>query len=140
MPDDLIHYQLRPAHGVDYADNLEPIRDIGLSIPSPVVATQASRVSIQPGARLTSEIRARVIPDTRIIETDDVRIATALHATGLFERIDTPSKTAIGKAEGETKAHVAATEKFHAEIAAGDQPRPDATDPPPIDTTDEVTP
>lgn len=135
MPDaDLIYYQLRPEYGIDHAGNLEPIVDFGLSIPAPqfaageVLPTAASRVRIQEADELTDDVHARVIPRTRIIETRDLRIATAVHALGLFERIEPPTKKAISEAQAETRAHDQAMKAAAKQVELGNDPAPDATD------------
>lgn len=152
----LYHFELRSATGVDHAGNLEPLVDIGLSIPVPqlssggtVLETASHNVKIAPGERLSREKRARILPNTRILETDDVRIAMGLEATGLFDRIDAPTKTKIGEGEKETRAHVAALKEAADQVARGNDPAPDATDRPvpasddegfavPVATTEEV--
>lgn len=136
MPEEFVaYYQLKPDIGVDGSGNLEPIADIGVSIAAPqmsggdMLPTAVQIVNIKPTDSLSADVFARVIPGTRMIETTDVRVATAIHALGLFDRVDPPTKKAIDEAKRETRAHVDAVEKAAVQVAAGNEPAPDATDP-----------
>ncbi|HET6502104.1 MAG TPA: hypothetical protein VFG87_15215 [Amycolatopsis sp.] len=146
MPDDefIAYFELRSEHGVDHANNLQPIVDFGLSMPAArqtsdglILPTATERVSIQPAPNLTDELVARVIPNTRIVETIDPRVADAIRAVGLFDEIDKPSKTAIAAAEKETRAHVDAMAARDRQVDAGGEPPPDATDAPTPDAVNE---
>jgi Iap family predicted aminopeptidase len=129
------YFVLRDEHGVDHADNLQPIVDFGLSLGVPSLGAQGftesvSVVQIQPADEL-GDLRARVIPNTRYVETNDLVIAAAISDMGLFDEVDEPSKAAVDKAHKETKAHVEAMKERDRLVAAGEQEPPDVNDPTP---------
>lgn len=122
-------------HTTDPEGNLKPINDFGLSVATPTVSSiglteTVHTLSIQPQPRLTDEVRARVIPNTRYVETDDVIIAIGILDTGLFIEVDEPKKADVDKARKETDAHIDALKKRDQAVAAGDIPAPDVNDAP----------
>lgn len=140
--------ELRDEHGRDHQGNLEPLAEIGLSIPRPSTVNGdvtiigdagATRVAIAPAPSLDKvkdddhgKLPARVIPDTRIVETTNDLIADTLLAGGLFVEIDEPKKAKIDKAVSETKAHIAAMADRDKQVQSGNEPAPDATDQPAV--------
>lgn len=132
--DPLAWFELKPEHGIDHEGNLEPIAEFGLSVAVPqlvngdVLDTASASTVIRPQARLTDEIAVRIIPDTRIVETSNLNLASAILATGLFEQIERPNKTHIADAEKETRAHLNTMKQRDRAVEAGDEPAPDATD------------
>lgn len=142
MPEDqyVAHFALLADHGIDYADNLEPLTEIGVSVPVPALNVDSGELevrsqgmTIRPEKALSDEVVARIIPDTRFVETTSAVIASALLACGQYEQIDPPTKKDIGDAEKETRAHVEAMELRDKQVDAGDIPAPDATDVQPTD-------
>lgn len=130
-------FVLRDAHGVDHADNLQPIVDFGLSLGVPSLGAQGftesvSVVRIQPANEL-GDLRARVIPDTRYVETNDPIVAAGILDMGVFDEVDEPKKADVDKARKETKAHVEAMKERDRLVAAGEQAPPDINDPTIID-------
>lgn len=98
--------RLRDEHGVTADDNLEPLVQIGLAIPVPVMipnpATKdmepgetAQKTYIDPADTLEENAIARIIPGTRLIEVADSRIAGALLLTGNWESVDPPTRAQI---------------------------------------------
>jgi hypothetical protein len=147
MPDtESRFFELADHHGRDYADNLEPLVEIGTSIAlpvmkshpvtgSPVITSESQRVVICPAEQLTDSDPGRIIPNTRIVETANPLVAGALLGCGQYVEIDAPTKARIAQHEKETRAHVAALEARDKQVQAGNEPEPDAGDTPP--TIDE---
>lgn len=77
------------------AGELDPLNNIGIQIPMPTmigteVGMTTRRVAIEPGAELADPLRARIIPGTRIVETDMPQVVNLLVATGDYARCDPP--------------------------------------------------
>ncbi len=128
-------FELRAERGVDHAENLQPIVEIGLSIALPqivgggdVLPTASARTVVRQAPALTDDVQVRIIPNTRIVETSTLEIASTVLATGLFDQIDKPTKKAIASAESETKACVQAHEKRYEAVESGDAEHPAARD------------
>lgn len=125
-----------PSHyGVDHAGNLEPLCEFAVHIavpqlsPTGVVLPTGSDTTLIPVAEeLGDETPIRIIPDTRIVETRDLRLASALVALG-FVQIGQPTAKYLKDARDETAAHVDAMAKRDRQVAIGNEPAPDATDP-----------
>lgn len=132
---DYRYFVLRDDHGIDHEDNLKPINDFGLTIATPTMSAiglteSVQTVRIQPAPRLNDETRARAIPNTRYVETDDPIVAAAIVDTKLFDEVDEPKKSDLDKARKETDAHIDALKTRDKAVAAGDIPAPDVNDAP----------
>jgi hypothetical protein len=129
---DTRYFALRDEHGTDHEENLQPIVEVGLSIPNPLAAALGhdvkDKVVIVQHDELTDELPARVIPGTRLIETNDFIVAESLLACGQYEEVGAPTKATIEKAHKETKAHVEALKTRDALVAKGELEPPDAAD------------
>ena len=129
-------FELADHHGRDYAGNPEPIQEVGVSIATPTMTKSGTLTEVShalvivQAAALTEKLVARVIPNTRIIETSSHQVASALLSCGQYQEIDPPTKAHIAKHEKATAAHIDAMTKRDEQIDAGDQPAPDATDMP----------
>ena len=95
----------------------------GAQVPSVV----SHSLSIKAADRL-GDLPARILPDTRIIETASSQVASALLSCGQYQEIDQPTKKQLATAEKETKAHVAAMTRRDEAVAAGELPAPDSDD------------
>lgn len=135
------YFVLRDDVGVDHADNLEPLAEIGLIVGVPTAVPGPENVeivevpqahSIKPADKLNDERRVRIIPGTRYVETNDALIAEGLlghpAGKGLFVEVDEPKKADIDKARKETDAHIEAMKNRDAQVQLGNEPAPDATD------------
>lgn len=131
------YFALKSEHGIDHADNLEPIVSFGLGVAVPVIGADGELheithvVHIQPAGSLEGQPGARVIPDTRIVEVCNVAVAAAIVDMKLFDEVDEPKKGDLDRAHKETAAHVDAMKNRGKLVAAGDLPAPDADDPVP---------
>lgn len=145
MSDELIHLELHDGHqSVDNGGNLEPLNNIGLTVPMPTetaLGTMMEQVTVRisPADTLTDELHVRIIPRTRMVETRLPLLAEILESAG-FVRIDEPDSTKIKSAEDETTKHEQYIEEFAAEVAKGEAPAPDVDDnpgaePPPVAPT-----
>jgi hypothetical protein len=126
-------FVLRDEHGIDHEANLEPIQEIGLSIPNPLALSLGMEMTakhvISQHAELTDDLAARVIPGTRIVETNDFIVAEALLACQQYDEFDgEPTKAAIDKARKEINAHVEAMARRDDQVAKGELEPPDAAD------------
>lgn len=137
-------FELAAEHGRDHADNLQPLTQVGVSMPvvrmihtakgERIPSVVSHSLAIDPADRLEDAL-ARIIPDTRIIETASPQVASALLACGQYQEIDQPSKKQLAAAEKETKAHKAALQERDKAVAAGELPAPDSDDPGAISQT-----
>jgi hypothetical protein len=139
MPDtDSRFFELADQHGRDYDDNPEPIQEIGLSIAVPTMTKSgelteiSQRLTIGQAPRVTDQLFARVIPNTRIVETTSNQVASALLACGQYTEIEPPTKKLIADQEKATRAHIDAMAKRDEQVDAGNEPAPDATDIPAV--------
>lgn len=136
-------FELADIYGRDEHGNLEPLADASFAIAMPFAAgngaisvrTDVTRVGAADA--LTDDLPGRFIPGTRIIETSNPLLAAGILGTGVYREIDAPSKAAIARAVGETKAHVEARKQRDRQVALGNEPAPDSTDaqtpaPPPL--------
>lgn len=111
MPDSMF-FELNADQGlapdwiVDHATGLEvpnphagepsPLNNIGIQIPTVAMAPDGeviettTRQPITPSDRLDEVLRARILPGTRIVETDHPAVANLLNETGLYHQIDPP--------------------------------------------------
>lgn len=98
--------RFRDEHGVTAEGHLEPLVQIGIAIPVPVMipnpATKdlepgetAQKTYINPAETLEETAIARIVPGTRLIEVADSRIANALLLTGNWETVEPPTRAAI---------------------------------------------
>lgn len=137
MPDFLAWFELRSDHGRDYADNLEPIAELAITLNLPrrvggdILPTGTQVCTIKPAEQLDDELLVRVIPGTRIVETSSMLAAQSLAALAIFEQIEKPTTKVIAAARSETAAHHDAIAKYEDLVSAGDVPAPDASDPTP---------
>jgi hypothetical protein len=139
MPEDFrAWFELRSEHGVDYAENREPIREVALTLslpqmtPGGVIASGQQVCVIRPADELTDEMPARVIPGTRIIETSSLLTAQALYSRAEYEQlVDEPTQAQVNAAKAETAAHVDATRKRADAVARGSEHPADMNDPNP---------
>lgn len=72
-----------------------PLNNIGIQIPMPTmigkdVGTTTVRAAIEQSDTLPAPLRARIIPGTRIVETDAPAVINLLTQTGQYELIDAP--------------------------------------------------
>lgn len=79
-----------------------PINEIGIRIPIPVMIdkelrTDVRRVSIKPQDKIDDTLRARIIPGTRVVETDHPAVVQVL-TDGGYVRCDPPTKAQVRKA------------------------------------------
>jgi hypothetical protein len=77
------------------AGELDPINEVGISVSIPTMVGKdvldlPARIVIAPAESLPDKVRARVIPGTRIIETDNDRVATALLGCDQYAETDPP--------------------------------------------------
>ena len=140
MTDDtfIAWFELRPAHGVDHAGNLEPIGELALTLalprmtPEGILATGQQVCVIRPADKLTDELLVRVIPGTRIVETSSMLAAQSLYALALFDQlVDEPTVKQIKAAQDETAAHSDAMDKRAEAVRIGEEHPPDVNDPNP---------
>lgn len=130
------YFALKGEHGVDHADNLEPLQEIGISVSVPTMVPGASNTDIVEvphiikveSANGLGDRRARIIPGTRFVETNDPLVASALLECGQYTEVDEPGKGAIDKARKQTAAHQDAMKQRDQAVTAGDIPAPDADD------------
>lgn len=78
------------------AGELDALNNIGIQIPMPTmigteVGMTTRRVEIKPGAELADPLRARIIPGTRIVETDAPAVINLLVASGDYAHCDPPA-------------------------------------------------
>lgn len=95
------YFQLNDDVGLDHeTGDPQPIKEIGVRISSPVLADPRNRKSdvIEVG----QTILVQPIPATRIVKTDDPRVAGGLLETGLLHEIDPPDEAAIKTARSAT--------------------------------------
>src|SRR4051794_21298768 len=90
------HLRLLDHIGVDEAGNPEPIHEVGLAVLVPTmkdgqIVDVAERVTLRPA------------PGTRVLKTDDPRVADALLQSGQYEEIDAPSQRQLAKERAETE-------------------------------------
>jgi hypothetical protein len=129
-------FELADHHGRDHDNNPEPLAQVGVAIAVPtmtkagIITDRSHGLRIEPAAALTKTTFARIIPDTRIVETTSHQVASALLACGQYAEIDPPTKADIAAHEKRTAAHKDALAKRDAQVAAGNEPAPDATDNP----------
>lgn len=138
-------FELASTYGIDHAGNLEPLCPFVLNIAVPqmgpggmVLPSAADKTPVALAAKLDDSTPIRVIPDTRIIETSDLRLAAAVLALGVFDQIDKPSKAHIDKARKETAAHHDAMSNRGKQIAAADIEPPGINDPKPEGDAEET--
>jgi hypothetical protein len=72
-----------------------PFLQMGIQIPVPTmvngeVVDQPKSVAIVPGEKLDKTLRARIVPNTRCIETDHPAVVELLLNTGKFHEVDQP--------------------------------------------------
>lgn len=129
MPDSTF-MELHDHVGVTADGNLEPLVSIGLTVAYPTmvkdpdtgkdeIAEAVQGLTID-AAQSLGDRPARFIPGTRIIETNDPRIVTALLQSGNFQQIDAPTKTA---AKAAAKALSDATEEAGTHAQDPDNPQ-----------------
>lgn len=134
MPDTRF-FELATEHGVDPEANLQPIAEIGLSVPVPLrlkdgsTVVDSQRIVIRPADAIKDNF-ARIIPNTRIVETTSHIVMSALIGHKLGDEVESPTKTTIAKAVKETEAHRSAGAEAARQVALGNEPPPDATDKP----------
>ncbi len=131
-------FELRPVHGVDYADNLEPIGEVALTLNMPqmvaggVLPTATQVCTIRPAEALSDDVLVRIIPGTRIIETSSMLCAQALYSRAEYQQLDDePTQKQIAAAKDETAAHIDATEKRAEAVRLGIEHPADVNDPNP---------
>ena len=129
------YFALRDEHGTDHEDNLQPIQEIGLSIPNPTARALGLPlvdkvvISQLDDDEFGDEHPARVIPGTRLVETRDFIVAEALLACGQYDELDgPPSKSVVDKHRKETRAHEDALKTRDQLVDKGELPAPDAAD------------
>lgn len=129
-------FELAEHHGLDHTDNPAPLAEIGLSVPIPVMTPEGPMLSgsgtvvIQPGPALSTTCMARIVPDTRIVETNSDLVMAALIGHGYGHEIGSPTKAHLAKHHGWTRAHQEALKARDAQVVAGNEPAPDAADHP----------
>ncbi len=84
------------------------LNNIGVQIPMPTmvgkeVAMTTSRATIQVGEQRDEHIRARILPGTRIVETDHPAVVNLLIETGHYHQIDPPKTEQPRKPKPDTK-------------------------------------
>ena len=132
-------FELADHHGRDHTDSPAPIAEIGLSIPIPVMSpagvqfSGSGTVVIKPADKLTDTILARIVPDTRLVETNSNLVMAALIGHGYGHEVGSPSKAHIAKHHAMTKAHHEALKARDSQVEAGNEPAPDAADHQPQD-------
>lgn len=95
------YFQLNDDVGLDHeSGDLQPIKEIGVRISSPVLADPKSRKSdvIEVGQTIV----VQPIPATRIVKVEDPRVAAGVVETGLFHEIDPPDEAALKAARSAT--------------------------------------
>lgn len=134
----LAWFELRSDHGRDYAENLEPIREVALTLNLPrmtaggVMPTGTQVCTIKPADALTDELLVRIIPGTRIIETSSMLTAQALYSRSEYvQLVDEPTQAYVKAANDETRAHMDAVAKRAAAVATGGEHPADINDPNP---------
>jgi hypothetical protein len=138
-------FELAADHGRDHADNPEPIQEVGVSIAVPTMTKGGELTEVSHGLiigradKLSKQLFARVIPDTRIVETSSHEVAAALLSCGQYVEIDPPTKAVIADHEKATRAHVDAMAKRDKQVEAGNEPAPDATDLPAVIADSNLT-
>lgn len=122
IPDDDTsrYYRFKDEHGVTADGNLEPLVSIGMTVAIPTMIDNPetgrpepgetiSTLHLQPGDSILSmAIPARIVPGTRMVESADPRVDSALLASGKWEQIDKPTKK---EQTGEAKALTAAIDE-----------------------------
>jgi hypothetical protein len=138
MPaDPVAWFALKADHGIDYAGNLEPIQEVGVSVAVPqivagsVIDSGSERLIIRAHPELTDNMPIRVIPGTRIVETSNEALASVILAAGTFDQIEKPTQKAISEAKSETAAHVDAMDKRAEAVRLGSEHPADVNDPNP---------
>jgi hypothetical protein len=102
MPDR--HFRLLDHIGLDAAGNPEPIHEVGLAV---LIPTMKGGEIVDVPERIT----LNAAPGTRVLKTDDPRVASALLSSGQYEEIDPPSKRELAKERAVTQDAREGTEK-----------------------------
>lgn len=84
------HFRLLDHIGLDADGNPEPIHEIGLAV---LIPTMKDGKIIDVPERITLNAAA----GTRVVKTDDPRVAGALLQSGQYEEVDAPSRRALAK-------------------------------------------
>jgi hypothetical protein len=90
------HFRLLDHVGLDADGNPEPIHEIGLAVLTP---TMKDGEIVDVSERIT----LKAAPGTRVVKTDDPRVAGGLLACGLLEEIDPPTKRELAKERAATQ-------------------------------------
>lgn len=111
------HVGLEAAFRVDPKTGLEvpnpkagqpaPLNNVGFQIPMPVmvgkeVGTTTSRATLYPSEELDPNLRARIIPGTRIVEAEHPAVIDVLVGTGFYEQCDPPAEVRSRKPKSTT--------------------------------------